>query len=54
MLRWAEDGGRLRLTALDRDALITLTGLAGNGRHVELEVELVNNRREALRVPVKP
>jgi len=44
MLRWAEDGGRLRLTALDRDAVVTFTRLAGNGRRVELEVELVNGR----------
>lgn len=44
MLRWAEDGGRFRLTALDRDAVVTLTRLAENGQRVELEVELVNGR----------
>lgn len=45
MLRWAEDGGCLRLTALDRDTVVTLTRRAGNGRHVEIEV-LVNGRIE--------
>ena len=50
MLRWTEDGGRIRLTALDRDAVVTLTRLAGDGRRAELEVDLANDRLDPNRV----
>lgn len=50
MLRWADDGGRFRLFATDRDAAVTFTRIAGNEREVEIEMKLASERLDQNRV----
>lgn len=42
MLRWADDGARFKCTALDRDAVVVFTRLAGTGQEVPIELEIAS------------